>query len=172
MAVASLRALPARRGLSHGDVRLGGDRQGAEISPAQFIPQQIGHAPLFSGLALATGGVAAMPMGAVRMNYMGHYVVTLAAAVLRPALYDDPRVGIRVAVILVIIFVVIVRRAVGAAACPGFGRFQVDRGPRAPCCPSPARYLYRRHRSQGAAGSRLAASAPAHRRLVMVPAQS
>ena len=30
-------------------------------------------------LALATGGVAAMPMGAVLMNYMGHYVGTLAA---------------------------------------------------------------------------------------------
>ena len=34
---------------------------------------------VFSGLALATGGVAAMPMGAVLMNYMGHYVGALAA---------------------------------------------------------------------------------------------
>ena len=39
--------------------------QGAESDPSRFIPQQIGHATLFSGLALATGGVAAMPMGAV-----------------------------------------------------------------------------------------------------------
>ncbi len=60
--------------------------QGAESSPSQFIPQQLGHAAIFSGLALATGGVAAMPMGAVLMNYMGHYVGTLAASSRRPAL--------------------------------------------------------------------------------------
>ena len=60
--------------------------QGAESTPSQFIPQQTGHAVLFSGLALATGGVAAMPMGAVLMNYMGHYVCTLAASSRRPAL--------------------------------------------------------------------------------------
>ena len=60
--------------------------QGAESTPSQFIPQQAGHAALFSGLALATGGAAAMPMGAVLMNYMGHYVGTLAAASRRPAL--------------------------------------------------------------------------------------
>ena len=60
--------------------------QGAESTPSQFIPQQAGHAALFSGLALATGGVAAMPMGAVLMNYMGHYVGALAASSRRPAL--------------------------------------------------------------------------------------
>lgn len=60
--------------------------QGAESTPSQFIPRQAGHAALFSGLALATGGVAAMPMGAVLMNYMGHYVGTLAASSRRPAL--------------------------------------------------------------------------------------
>ena len=60
--------------------------QGAESTPSQFIPQQAGHAVLFAVLALATGGVAAMPMGAVLMNYMGHYVGTLAAASRRPAL--------------------------------------------------------------------------------------
>ena len=59
---------------------------GAESSPSQFIPQQAGHAVLFSGLALATGGVVAMPMGAVLMNYMGHYVGTLAASSRRPLL--------------------------------------------------------------------------------------
>jgi uncharacterized membrane protein len=59
---------------------------GAESMPSQFIPQQVGHAALFSGLALATGGAAAMPMGAVLMNYMGHYVGTLAASSRRPAL--------------------------------------------------------------------------------------
>jgi hypothetical protein len=60
--------------------------QGAESRPSEFIPQQIGHAALFSTLALATGGAAAMPMGAVLMNYMGHYVGTLAASSRRPAL--------------------------------------------------------------------------------------
>jgi hypothetical protein len=60
--------------------------QGAESTPSQFIPQQAGHLVLFSGLALATGGVAAMPAGAVLMNYMGSYVGGLAAISRRPAL--------------------------------------------------------------------------------------
>ena len=60
--------------------------RGAESTPSQFIPQQAVHAALFSALALATGGVLAMPMGAVLMNYMGHYVGTLAARSARPAL--------------------------------------------------------------------------------------
>lgn len=60
--------------------------QGAESTPSRFITQQAGHAALFSGLALATGGAAAMPMGGVLMNYMGHYVGTLAASSRRPAL--------------------------------------------------------------------------------------
>jgi hypothetical protein len=60
--------------------------QGAESTPSQFIPQQAGHAVVLAVLALATGGAAAMPMGAVLMNYMGHYVGTLAASSRRPAL--------------------------------------------------------------------------------------
>jgi len=60
--------------------------RGPESTPSQFIPQQVGHARIFSGLALATGGVLAMPMGAVLMNYMGHYVGTLANSSARPAL--------------------------------------------------------------------------------------
>jgi hypothetical protein len=60
--------------------------RGAESSPARFIPQQGRDAAIFSGLALATGGVLAMPMGAVLMNYMGHYVGSLAAASRHPAL--------------------------------------------------------------------------------------
>jgi hypothetical protein len=58
--------------------------RGAESTPAVFVPQQAGHAALFSALALATGGAAAMPMGAVLMNYMGTYVGSLAAASPRP----------------------------------------------------------------------------------------
>ena len=52
---------------------------GDESTPSVFIPQQIGHAVLFSALTLVTAGALAMPMGAVLMNYMGHYVGTLAA---------------------------------------------------------------------------------------------
>jgi hypothetical protein len=59
--------------------------RGAESTPSQFIPQQIGHAALFTALALASGGALAMPMGAVLMNYMGTYVGSLAAASRHPA---------------------------------------------------------------------------------------
>ena len=58
--------------------------RGPESTPSQFIPQQIGHAALFSGLALASGGVLAMPMGAVLMNDMGHYAGTLAESSAHP----------------------------------------------------------------------------------------
>jgi hypothetical protein len=59
---------------------------GAESTPSQFIPQQAEHAVIFSALALATGGVAAMAMGAVLMNDMGHYAGALAASSARPML--------------------------------------------------------------------------------------
>jgi hypothetical protein len=58
--------------------------RGAESTPSQFIPQQAGHAALFTALALLTGGTLAMPMGAVLMNYMGHYVGTLAGVSRHP----------------------------------------------------------------------------------------
>jgi hypothetical protein len=60
--------------------------RGAESMPSQFVPQQAGHASVFALLAAATGGVLAMPMGAVLMNYMGHYVGMLSATSARPAL--------------------------------------------------------------------------------------
>jgi hypothetical protein len=100
--------------------------QGAESSPAQFIPQQIGHAALFSGLALATGGVAAMPMGAVLMNYMGHYVGTLAGAGRHPAL-TMVLAWHPWAVIRVISFVVI-GVVLSVPLLSRLGRFQVDLG--------------------------------------------
>src|SRR5262249_9540266 len=59
--------------------------RGAESSPSQFIPQQLGHAALFTVLAVVSAGAMAMPMGSVLMNYMGHYVGTLAALSRRPA---------------------------------------------------------------------------------------
>jgi hypothetical protein len=60
--------------------------RGAESTPSLFIPAQARQAALFSVLALASGGVLAMPMGAVLMNEMGHYVGTLAAMSRRPLL--------------------------------------------------------------------------------------
>jgi len=60
--------------------------RGAESAPSQFIPQQTGDAAMFAALALTTGGVLAMPMGAVLMNYMGHYVGTLAETSAHPAM--------------------------------------------------------------------------------------
>jgi hypothetical protein len=59
--------------------------EGAESTPSRFIPQQTRDAALFTTLAFATGGVAAMPMGAVLMNQMGHYVGALASASAHPA---------------------------------------------------------------------------------------
>jgi hypothetical protein len=58
--------------------------RGAESTPSAFVPQHAAHAAIFAALAIATGGVAAMPMGAVLMNYMGHYVGSLAAASAHP----------------------------------------------------------------------------------------
>ena len=60
--------------------------RGVESSPSQFLPQHARDAAIFTALALATGGVLAMPMGAALMNYMGHYVGALAAASRHPAL--------------------------------------------------------------------------------------
>jgi hypothetical protein len=60
--------------------------RGAESDPARFLPLHVRDAAIFVVLALATGGVLAMMMGAALMNYMGHYVGALAAASARPAL--------------------------------------------------------------------------------------
>ena len=99
--------------------------QGAESTPSAFIPQQIGHAAFFSGLALATGGVAAMPMGAVLMNYMGAYAGGLAASSQRPVLTMllawHPW-----AVIRVISFVVI-GVVLSTPLLSSLGKFRVDR---------------------------------------------
>ena len=60
--------------------------RGAESTPSQFLPQHVKDTALFTGFAVTTGGVLAMPMGAALMNYMGHYVGALAAASRSPAL--------------------------------------------------------------------------------------
>lgn len=58
--------------------------RGAESDPARFIPQHALHVAVFAVLALVSAGVLALAMGAVLMNYMGHYVGTLAAASAHP----------------------------------------------------------------------------------------
>jgi hypothetical protein len=100
--------------------------QGAESTPSQFIPQQAGHALLFSGLALATGGVAAMPTGAALINFMGSYVGGLAAISRRPALTMvlawHPWAVIRV------ISFVLIGVVLSAPLLSRLGEFPVDRG--------------------------------------------
>jgi hypothetical protein len=58
--------------------------RGAESSPSQFLPQHARDAAIFSTLAVLTGGTLAMPMGAALMNFMGHYVGTLAGSSRHP----------------------------------------------------------------------------------------
>ena len=60
--------------------------RGAESTPSEFIPQQVLHALGVSALSLVSAGLLAMLMGAVLMNYMGHYVGALAATSAHPAL--------------------------------------------------------------------------------------
>ena len=97
---------------------------GAESSPAQFIPQHALHAALFSALALATGGILAMPMGAVLMNYMGHYAGTLAAASRRP-LVTALLAWHPWAIVRIVSFVVI-GVVLSAPLWSRVGRFRVD----------------------------------------------
>ena len=58
--------------------------QGAEGNIRVFLPQHALHAVAFSLLAIATGAVLAMPLGAFLMNYMAYYVGALAAASVHP----------------------------------------------------------------------------------------
>jgi len=58
--------------------------KGEESTPSRFLPRHLAHAAVFAALALSTGSLLAMPMGAVLMNYMGHYVGALAAASRHP----------------------------------------------------------------------------------------
>jgi hypothetical protein len=99
--------------------------RGAESTPSQFIPQQAGHAVLFSALALVTGGVAAMPMGAVLMNYMGHYVGTLAAASRHPLL--TMVLGWHPWAVIRVISFVVIGVVLSAPLLSRLGSFTVDR---------------------------------------------
>src|SRR5258708_5442368 len=57
---------------------------GPEGNIRLFLPQHAAHAAVFCALALATGALLAMPLGAMLMNYMGCYVGALAAASAHP----------------------------------------------------------------------------------------
>jgi hypothetical protein len=57
---------------------------GAEGDIRRFLPQHAAHAAVFCALALATGSLLAMPLGALLMNYMGYYVGALGAASAHP----------------------------------------------------------------------------------------
>jgi hypothetical protein len=59
---------------------------GREGEPSQFIPRHALHVAVFCALSLLSGSVLSMPVGAVLMNYMGHYVGALAAMSASPAL--------------------------------------------------------------------------------------
>lgn len=62
-------------------IRTGAGREG---DIRQFLPQHAGHAIAFSVLAIGTGAVLAMPLGAMLMNYMAYYVGAFAAASAHP----------------------------------------------------------------------------------------
>ena len=51
---------------------------------AGSFPSMLAHAAVFCALALATGGLLAMPLGAMLMNYMAYYVGALGAASAHP----------------------------------------------------------------------------------------
>jgi len=57
---------------------------GREGDIRAFLPQHAAHAVGFCALAIATGAVLAMPLGAVLMNYMSYYVGALAASSAHP----------------------------------------------------------------------------------------
>jgi len=59
--------------------------QGREGDIRAFLPQHALHAAAFSLLAIATGAVLAMPLGAFLMNYMAYYVGALAATSAHPS---------------------------------------------------------------------------------------
>lgn len=57
---------------------------GAEGSPRAFVPMHLAHAAIFTALAIGTGAVLAMPLGAMLMNYMAYYAGALGAASIHP----------------------------------------------------------------------------------------
>jgi hypothetical protein len=57
---------------------------GPEGDVRRFVPVHLAHAGAFSVLAIATGSLLAMPLGAALMNYMAYYAGALGAASTNP----------------------------------------------------------------------------------------
>jgi hypothetical protein len=57
---------------------------GPEGDIRRFLPVHLAHAAVFCALALATGGLLALTLGALLMNYMAYYVGALGAASAQP----------------------------------------------------------------------------------------
>jgi hypothetical protein len=74
-------------GAAYRDEMLGWVRtgEGKESSPARFLPEHAVHLAAFTVLALASGGLLALLMGAVLMNYMSFYVGSLLAIARTPS---------------------------------------------------------------------------------------
>jgi hypothetical protein len=53
---------------------------GPEGDIRQFLPVHLAHAAVFCALAITTGSLLAMPLGALLMNYMAYYAGALGAA--------------------------------------------------------------------------------------------
>jgi hypothetical protein len=53
---------------------------GPEGDIRRFLPTHVAHATVFAVLAIATGSLLAMPLGALLMNYMAYYAGALGAA--------------------------------------------------------------------------------------------
>lgn len=53
---------------------------GPEGDVRRFLPMHLAHAAVFCVLAIATGSLLAMPLGALLMNYMAYYAGALGAA--------------------------------------------------------------------------------------------
>lgn len=58
--------------------------QGAEGDPRVFVPVHLAHAAVFCVLAILTGSILAMPLGAALMNYMAYYAGALGAGSAQP----------------------------------------------------------------------------------------
>jgi hypothetical protein len=81
-----------------GDLFVNGDRyraemvewvltgRGTESQPRAFLPLHAAHAAIFMALSLVSASVLSLVMGAVLMNYMGHFVGALGSLSQEPLL--------------------------------------------------------------------------------------
>lgn len=58
--------------------------EGAESTPAVFLPRHLRNAVVFAAAAVGSGGIVSMPFGAIQMNYMGEYVGAMMARSRQP----------------------------------------------------------------------------------------